>query len=173
MVRALALTALLLLAPAAFAAETKPAEKPAPKVSLTKEQQERVALALKALRKLHAAIEVGVTLADYRSRLIDAKVDVEEQTRKLPEGKVRELLTMAVTTHQEALTLWNDVNEHPYKSIIKDDPTDWAIITDHKLPWTEPTDEVGSIPAWEKSVWLKALWMIAGNQISGAEEAAS
>lgn len=76
----------------------------------SKQELKRVAAekAIKSLRKVQAASQVGVTLVVYRSLLIDAQADVNEATRTLsPDGKVSGRLKQAMAAYVDAASFWD------------------------------------------------------------------
>lgn len=74
---------------------------------LTQAQNEAVETALKSLRKLQAATEVGVSLTSYQNRLIDTKADVDEALRSIPPGSISNAIQTAMQSYQDASTFWS------------------------------------------------------------------
>jgi hypothetical protein len=70
--------------------------------------QGRVAAAeaVKALRKVEAATQVGVTREQYGQLLIDAKAASNEAARLLPDGELKTELAEAVDAYADGLELW-------------------------------------------------------------------
>src|SRR2546422_3944661 len=67
--------------------------------------------ALKALRGLNAATEVGVTYREYGSRLIDTKIAVDDYLRSTPAGAPgRGEIILALLYFVNAQTVWGLVN---------------------------------------------------------------
>ena len=91
--------------------EKQPAKKAIstlPKPGLTDAQKSAASTALKSLRKLGAATEIGVSAPDYQNRLIDAKADVNEALRNLPDGKLKINIDDAMQAYVDASTFWNE-----------------------------------------------------------------
>ncbi len=68
---------------------------------------EAVEGALKSLRKLAAATEVGVNFQEYGSRLIDVKTEVNELLPKITDGYVKDEIILAMDAYADAETAWN------------------------------------------------------------------
>lgn len=71
------------------------------------ENNEAIEGALKSLRKLAAATEVGVNFQEYGSRLIDVKAEVSEFLPKITDGFVKEEIKLAMEAYADAATAWN------------------------------------------------------------------
>jgi hypothetical protein len=63
--------------------------------------------ALKALRKLSSAIEVGISYIQYRELLINAKAAVNESLTELPNGAIRESIANAMDAFADAGDIWS------------------------------------------------------------------
>jgi hypothetical protein len=66
--------------------------------------------AIKALRKIDAATQVGVNLTTYNELLIEAKVN--EADRTLPDGDLKTDLDIAMFAYVEAARDWNQYGKH-------------------------------------------------------------
>lgn len=62
--------------------------------------------ALRALRKIEAATQVGVTYQEYGSLIIDAQAKVNEATAKLPDGELKQNLYGTITLYAKIRELW-------------------------------------------------------------------
>jgi len=98
---------------------------------LTEAQRSSANQALKALRKLEAAIEVGLTRASYSDRLIDTKADVQENLRVLPEGELKKEIGMAMDWYVIALNTWTQLNGQPV------DMEDFL-----RIPWQNASEHI-------------------------------
>lgn len=105
-----------------------------PKVTDTMTPIQKLAAqsALKSLRKLGAAADVGVSLTDYQSRLIDTKSDVEENLRSVPDSKVKTMIEDTMQTYQDASTFWNECLQLKSRAKIADGASG-AILTKYSL----------------------------------------
>lgn len=62
--------------------------------------------AMKSLRKLDAATEVGITRADYGPLLVTAKADVNAALDELPDGPQRTAISATMDAYADASTAW-------------------------------------------------------------------
>jgi|ERR1044072_1559276 hypothetical protein len=72
------------------------------------EQRAAANNALKALRKVEAATQVGVNFQQYGQLVIDAKAQVNEASSKLPDGELKKELNSAVEAYSDANQVWNE-----------------------------------------------------------------
>lgn len=86
---------------------------------LTTAQKAADFAALKSLRRLQAATEVGVSYVDYSSRLIDVKADVSDNLDNLPNGQLKQKLNAAMDAYADARTAWGEIIEYGYWDVIK------------------------------------------------------
>ncbi len=63
--------------------------------------------AVKALRIMAAATEIGINYLDYGNRLIDVKVAVDEALGGIPEGELRNEITSTLLDFQKASSSWD------------------------------------------------------------------
>ncbi len=83
--------------------------------------------AVKALRKLEAATQVGVDYKQYGLLLIDAQAEVNEALTALPESKLREEIRAAMDSFVDANKAWTEklnnrrlsLEQEPGKTLIK------------------------------------------------------
>jgi len=61
---------------------------------------------VKILGRLASAVEVGPSLAEYSSRLIDAKAGVEDRIGKILAGEIRQEIALSLTAFIDAHELW-------------------------------------------------------------------
>jgi len=74
---------------------------------LSAKQQSAADEALKALRKIEAATQVGVSYQQYGQLVIDAKAQVNEATAILPEGELKKELETATDAYSDAGRVWS------------------------------------------------------------------
>ncbi|MFN3385876.1 MAG: hypothetical protein ACK42Y_04740 [Candidatus Thermochlorobacter sp.] len=72
-----------------------------------KRPPESLTFAMKELHKMQAATEVGITLQEYSSRLIDLKASVDEALRQVSDPELKRELRFAVEAYSDGLDLWN------------------------------------------------------------------
>ncbi len=70
------------------------------------EQKNAANNALKALRKLTAATEVGVSPIQYQQMLIDMRAEVNETLSVLPNGELKTEISAAADAYKDASTIW-------------------------------------------------------------------
>jgi hypothetical protein len=70
--------------------------------------------AMKALRKLDAATQVGVNFVNYQPLVIDARAKVDEAVSVLPIEQLKSELRSAIDAYADAASAWNDAltSEH-------------------------------------------------------------
>lgn len=96
-----------------------PAQKPiptpepiVPKDKLSPKVRAAAEASLKTLRRMGSAVEVGLTLSEYNSRLIDLKADVDEQLSSIPQGELRTEIQLAVEGYVDAQNAWKEMGRH-------------------------------------------------------------
>lgn len=166
----IALLVVMVLAPGTSSAFTD-AQSPQPSQpssgsALTDEQKAAAANALKALRKLKSATEVGVSLEAYQERLIDTKSEVDEHVRSLPLGILRARIREAMGDFLDASTVWNEGVRYRYKFSLRKAQTG-RIVAKHKLR----LKGYGEIEVAELRSLVGSIWLIAANEIDLAEAA--
>ncbi len=77
---------------------------PPPKVSKDKEA---IANAIKVLRKLSSATEIGMNFPEYSRRLVDVKIEFDGLLADIPNGEARRELELAMSAFQDAKSAWN------------------------------------------------------------------
>jgi hypothetical protein len=73
---------------------------------LSTDQRKSAEDALKALRKVEAATEAGVSFMNYQPLVIDAKAQVNEASSKLPDGELKKELNGAADAYADSMTVW-------------------------------------------------------------------
>lgn len=116
--------------------------------------------ALKALRKMAGATEMGINKQEYSSRMIDLKADVEEQLAQLPEGELKKELKSALEAYIDAKSLWGTFDEFVIPFI---EPAD-KILPKYNIPGRKKND------APRLSLVLSVIWKEADRHIERAEQ---
>jgi hypothetical protein len=70
--------------------------------------------ALRSLRKLAGATQIGVVRMEYSSRLIDVKSDVDEAGTSIPDGALNDELQLALRAFVDANRAWNEMIDHDF-----------------------------------------------------------
>ncbi|MDW8466676.1 MAG: hypothetical protein RML35_11070 [Chloroherpetonaceae bacterium] len=86
-----------------------------------KKLPESVLIAMKELRKMQAATEVGITFQAYSTRMIDLKASVDEALRQDISSELKRELQFAVEAYADALDLWNRQMHTKYPSKDKEE----------------------------------------------------
>ena len=73
---------------------------------LSSKQKTVASEALAALRKVHAATEVGVSYQQYGTLVIDAKAKVNDANAVLPDGEMKTRLNAAMDAYTDANQAW-------------------------------------------------------------------
>jgi len=143
---------------------------------LTSAQKAAVESALKSLRRLGAATEVGVSQPDYQSRLIDTKADVEEDLRGLPSTNVVVVhINKCLEAYQDASDAWNDKQDFHYWKITKDTPLAAPkVVKKCNIQVDFESDDVQAadrdqLSEYAHGVITKACWKIAKSELDKAE----
>ena len=104
-------------------------------------------LAIKALRRMAAASEVGINFTEYGRRVIDSKGEVDEATAGIKNEELKSEINLSVSAYINAGYVWNEFIKHPkFMSsdsemllIIGSDPRVAEIIKRYDIP-TETID---------------------------------
>jgi hypothetical protein len=96
---------------------TPPKPMPAPTPEPVKEKypatiRTAVEAVIKGLRRIGSAVEVGITLSEYNTRLIDVKADADEQFAAIPDGEIKSELQSAIEAYVDAQNAWGQMGRH-------------------------------------------------------------
>jgi hypothetical protein len=121
--------------------------------------------ALRALRKIAGAIEVGVNHLQYSALVIDAKSAVDEALASLPDGELKEELKAAMEAYTDAGTVWNKIvgTDHGPGQIVlasrygKHEPM-WSIHEKYSVPAEPGTtgSTIISADLMQDTIWKAA-----------------
>lgn len=64
-------------------------------------------VALKALRKLSTAVDIGINFLFYKNLLLEVKTEVDESLATMPEGELKQEISLAVEAYVDAGYAWN------------------------------------------------------------------
>jgi hypothetical protein len=111
---------------------------------LSEKQKTTASDALKALRRMSAATEVGVNYQQYGQLAIEAKSQVNEAAAVLPDGALKTELNAAMDAYADAGQAWSvfvrdsylDNQSEPGKTLAKKYPID--ISTGHPVAQRRP-----------------------------------
>ena len=134
---------------------------------LSESQRASANQALKALRKLETATEVGLNRASYGERLIDTKTDVQENLRALPEGELRKEIGLAMEAYADARTAWDRTLET--ESLVLFLKQNRPLVNKYSIRLKALTyEEV--IGDYNRTMILTPIWQAASNHLVKAEE---
>jgi hypothetical protein len=132
--------------------------------SLSAEQKSVVGDAMKLLRKVDAATEVGVSYAQYGPMLIDAQASVNEASTALPEGEVKNELKLAIEAYKDAYLAWQVTNKKGFITVGQSIPPAMAegshLVKKYSIPLTFPNDPE-KISLVSKEDALNTIWKVA------------
>jgi hypothetical protein len=118
--------------------------------------------ALKALRKMAGAAQMGINFQEYSSRMIDAKADVDESLAQLPDGEVKKEIALALQAYVDAKTIWNDAaTSDSVFTMLEPAKT---LQRKYKIPERQK----GTVT--DKSVALSTIWGVADKHIERASK---
>lgn len=137
----------------------------APKFGET--QRTAAKAALKALRKLAAATEVGVTKQVYGERLIDAKVDVSENLQELPAGALKTEIQTAMDAYADAASIWDDSFQYQYWAVLFVG-TPGEIIKKYSIPVSTSEGDLREITEGDRIIILSTIWGAAKEHMNKA-----
>jgi hypothetical protein len=120
--------------------------------------------ALKSLRKLAAATEVGVSFREYGTRLIDVKTEIEELLPDISEGNVKEEIKLAMEAYADASKVWNEMIKTGNGDLFPDyEP--WKTL---QQKYSIPTYRYSNLHLMTVDKSLKAIWAAANQHIENA-----
>jgi hypothetical protein len=132
--------------------------------------------AIKALRKLESATSVGVSFAEYGTRLIDAKAAVDESLSRISNVELKSEIELAMGEYSFASQVWQIVN----REIIRDQYNTGYLDTSTELGESLMKRyklEPHILPASKRSIIfradiLSAIWQTAKGHLNKAAQLA-
>lgn len=100
---------------------------------LSERQKTLTSEALKSLRKIDSAAEIGLNDAQYKAMLIEAKAQVNEATRTLPDGELKTELNAAMDTYIHSREVWKEIVSDNAVGISESDPLAQVLIPKYSL----------------------------------------
>ena len=134
---------------------------------LTAKHQEAAKSALRALRKLAAAAEVGVAEKDFRERLIDAKAEVSENLQEIPSGILKTEIQIAMDAYTDAASIWNASFEYKYWRVLFVGPPG-DIIKKYAIPVSAEEGDLRETTQDDRNLILNVIWAVATKHIDNA-----
>lgn len=120
--------------------------------------------AVKALRKMAGATEIGINFQEYSSRLIDLKAEVDEALMQLPEGELKNEISLAMEAYVDAKQGWNEMITDDYL-LVQFEPG-----RSLQKKYSIPGDGDKRYPAIRKKTTLSIIWGAADKHINRASQ---
>jgi hypothetical protein len=119
-----------------------------------------VRAAIKALRKLKSASDVGVSYVNYGPLVVDAKTEVDDALAKIPDNALRGAILKSMQQYEFASEVWNrywqsDFVDGEYKNIAVN---------------RYGVKKKGLLRVVWRSDFVRAIWNEAGNQFEIAQQ---
>jgi len=119
--------------------------------------------ALKALRKMAGATEIGINFQEYGSRVIDAKADVEEGLRQLPDGELKTEISLAMEAYADAAKAWNEMLRYDFM-LMQYEPAPTL-----QKKYSIPIETIAGDPIIKRNTTLSTIWQAARIHIDKAD----
>jgi hypothetical protein len=146
-----------------------------PAVERASPSKEAAQAAIKSLRKLTSAVEIGVNFRDYSSRLIDVKSEVDDALLKVDEGPLKQEIAEAMAAYGDAGRAWNRIIQTGSRSetLFPDsDPIAAALQIAYNVP-TQVIGDKGPYPAPFRIMsggdTLRLIWAAAQSHVEKSE----
>jgi hypothetical protein len=136
-------------------------------VDATPPKDEDANRALRALRKLAGATQIGINFQEYGSRLIDAKNEVDEATSHMSTSNIKTELTLAMEAYVDAGQAWNQMLR--YEFMLPNAEPGLTLIKKYSLEPRELVPGNRSTLALPRNYVLSALWEAARAHIERVE----
>lgn len=121
--------------------------------------------AIKSLKKLSAATDVGVNFQDYNRRIIDVKAEVEDSLQNIPDEYTKSEIKSAIDAYADASSAWNFAVQNRGYLFIDFEP---AITLRPK--YSIPTTQLGSMTLITRETALSVIWAKAKTHIENAQK---
>jgi len=122
--------------------------------------------ALKAIRRIVSATDIGVTYLEYNSRLLDAKADVDSELSSLdlPEfSRFKQEMGLAIECFADARTIWQKADGD---EVLADYEPQKSLIEKYSVPTFTRFD----FNLFSRSVALSVIWAEAKKHVDSASE---
>lgn len=123
--------------------------------------------ALREMRKLMGATEIGVSYREYGTRLIDTKALVEEAFALIPDGEFKSEVALTMVAFIDANTAWNTIvnSTSRYGTTLSIEPEWMGLMFKYRIPRKDPD---GNSWAYEDTTVLRTIWQAARNHLDRA-----
>jgi hypothetical protein len=120
--------------------------------------------AIKELRKLAGATEIGVSFREYGTRLIDVKNAVDDALASIQEGELKKEISLALEAYVDAGHAWN--------TIIKDGNAQYDYTLSFDAEWMRIVEKYSLSPesslVYGNDKALSAIWREARSHLERA-----
>jgi len=141
-------------------------EPPTPKIDKGKEALDG---AVKSLKKLATAVEVGINFQEYSRRLIDIKIEFDGYIAAITDTDAKGELMKAMEAYEDSKTIWNhmvgnNISGRPTGDLFPDYEPGKTLQAKYSLP----TYRDGSLHLMEGAKSMKLVWAVAASHIEKA-----
>lgn len=140
---------------------------PTPKATPKPTPHPAAIAALKSLRKMAGAAQMGINFQEYSSRIIDVKADVDESVAQLPDSEVKKEISLALQAYVDAKTIWN--NSATSDVVITMLEPGKSLQRKYKIPETT-YGQATKGESTDKTIALSTIWSVASKHIERASK---
>lgn len=134
-------------------------------INVSEQDKKKVELALRELKKMSAATEIGINLSAYNSRLIDTKVIVDEAISVLPDNYLRKEFELALQSFIDVSKAWNEIgsnnNLYPLQDIF------WILLDRYGLQLVSESNQSLKIT---KNDIFSVIWKKSSNHVNNIDD---
>ncbi|NOT47065.1 MAG: hypothetical protein HOP17_04865 [Acidobacteria bacterium] len=146
--------------------DVAPVEPPAPKIDKGKEALEG---AVKSLKKLSTAVEVGINFQEFSRRLIDIKIEYEGYLSAITDADAKSELMKAMEAYEDSKTIWNYmVGNNSMGRATGDLFPDYEPGKTLQAKYSLPTYRTSGLHLMEGDKAMKLIWVVAASHIEKA-----
>ena len=142
--------------------------KPTPTVTPTPTVPQAAVDAIKSLRRMKSATEVGITYVEYGTRIIDLKGDVDEALTELPEGELKQVMGWAMEAYGDALVAWSHVAQG-HHLLIDYEPAK-SLQKKYSIPEVNNHGGDARFTELTRETALSIIWAAAAQHVARASE---
>jgi hypothetical protein len=119
--------------------------------------------ALKSLRKMASAIDVGLNFQEYGKRILDLKFEVEEEIAKLPDSELKQEIKLCLQAYIDAATAWNETLRYDFL-LTKYEPGK-TLQQKYAIPPMDKSNET-----IDKNTTIQVIWKTARKHLDRSTE---
>lgn len=133
------------------------------KPDLSIKSNDEAANAIKSLRKLAAATDVGVNFQDYGRRVIDVKAEVEDYLTRVEDGYRKEQIRLSMQAYADAGSAWNEMIRYDF--MLPEFEPAKSLQKKYSIPTVTSPGGSATMP---RRIVLSTIWAIARKHIENA-----